>query len=1576
MKNSAERIQYITDYLSSYEAKINALNKAGLLDSATLFEIFAQNICRIWFGQKFSNLNDSRSNFPYVDLISEDKKLYVQVSTTNSVPNKIKHTLEKIKNNESDNSKNIEKLYFVTLSNASIKNIKDYCGESRIGKIDFKASENLITTDNILSRAKEDMDFQIALFNILWSESNSLIDITNNLSEAIDISKKLMNSNIDCLINNEYTIDRSDDINKIKNENCNFISIQGEAGCGKSALCKIMLKDEEMVLYARSEQFSEAHSLEDIWRINLRKAFSYLKYKNLFIYIDALEFIADCSKAKMNLLQQIYEIAKDYNNIYIITSCRTSDKKAFINIESKYNIKIYTVSLLSDQQIAKVAKKYNIIQELLNTKKYSQILNSPFYLNFIINKLNDFSKINDVESFRNLIWNEIICMKDKQLPNKVKHSDIRKAVEKITFNRARTFSTGVRKEEIDEDIVTILQSENIITSCSNKTIRLKNDIFEDICFEQFIDDKYDDCKSDYSFFFSEIEQFGRCIYRRYQIWIENKIFSKKNRDKFIYRLLTTDNIPPKWKTQTIIGIVKSNFCSELFEEYEYEFNKDLLSEFIRLTNKFAFEVSIHSLNDGNILSQLKPIGMGRPCLIDLLIKNKMYKDEAEEQAIFKLCTDYSNNPSICSEVAESACSILQFFIEKKMNNLSLKKSIYLADEINQYLLPLYKLSKYSYAWLQKFWSESIKGYLNNDISRASFDKNILKYILKNTVPELAEYLPNELCDVANTYWIKTPIQDQDIHSYKIRNIINTSDFGLSERSDYYPYEFKSINDNKFLYMLTIYNPSKALSWLIDLTNHMAESFKKSNPNNVYDITIWDSSPKKSKSYICNPNFWEVGIFKNAVCELIDDAIYLFTKIVINTINSNHQSKNEIIKFADDIKSEILKNSNNVMMLSIIGEIGRNCIDTIPGYSLFLASNIYLVQLDIQKMNILMPNKAMKLYENSIAQYSGVPGFNNRYKINATKRNSLYEIMLEAQSSELKEKAETILDYLYTSLSKENQNSSLYSLVRDMDLRIDSYNKSSNHQNSSDFQTTNDVQYPGNGNTQDILKIIDKTFTDKLENKSLPLKNCLHLINLFKNISTTIPTRAPAQQTLITLIVYVLEMSDITTSERSEVCNIWLDGINDIFNDKYFVFDVHATNYLYKQIEYDLEDSVKYKMKTQMLNCLLYQGQNGMLFTISSILKNYLMQNKKIAHQLFYTIIGLSEDRLAGYKHDSLKLKDLGLELDYLPNKSKPPIGANDICKDNKEEFYISREDTIIKTYLLEEKIKDISTWDIENCDLETLCFISNCGLDFYDYEFRMVMEKLFPYLLSTISSNYDYSEQLNVHAIHEIKTFISNSLSNQKNDTKIVDMLLNPKNFKKTSRNVYKIYESITYDLFATYVNSYNNKEKRKKCKSTILYIKNKINDICNEKVKNHISKMMFLQVGIFNQYNWNELPTEYSYSDKMFLNEVWSEFGWLHFNDLLNTIYQMNISKLLPEIILPLNITLRKYKEAYLDRNILNDDNKIILNEIITKAFMDFNDDIKGDSNLTEAFEEALNILIDFDISEAAVILDEFRVH
>jgi len=98
-----------------------------------------------------------------------------------------------------------------------------------------------------------------------------------------------------------------------------------------------------------------------------------------------------------------------------------------------------------------------------------------------------------------------MCLKEKRLLNGVKHSDIRKAIEKIVFDRAKNFLVGIKREKIGEEIVSILESENIITSCADNTIRLKYDIFEDICFERFIDSLYDDCKNDYDVFFSNLE---------------------------------------------------------------------------------------------------------------------------------------------------------------------------------------------------------------------------------------------------------------------------------------------------------------------------------------------------------------------------------------------------------------------------------------------------------------------------------------------------------------------------------------------------------------------------------------------------------------------------------------------------------------------------------------------------------------------------------------------------------------------------------------------------------------------------------------------------------------------------------------------------------------------------------------------------------------------------------------------------------------------------------------------------------------------------------------------------------------
>ena len=76
MLNSNERLDKIKQYLAQYVTQINLGNDAGLFDGAKMLELFAQEVCGIWFCQKFNNLNLIQRAYPYVDLVSYDRKIY------------------------------------------------------------------------------------------------------------------------------------------------------------------------------------------------------------------------------------------------------------------------------------------------------------------------------------------------------------------------------------------------------------------------------------------------------------------------------------------------------------------------------------------------------------------------------------------------------------------------------------------------------------------------------------------------------------------------------------------------------------------------------------------------------------------------------------------------------------------------------------------------------------------------------------------------------------------------------------------------------------------------------------------------------------------------------------------------------------------------------------------------------------------------------------------------------------------------------------------------------------------------------------------------------------------------------------------------------------------------------------------------------------------------------------------------------------------------------------------------------------------------------------------------------------
>jgi hypothetical protein len=129
MDQNVNKCHYVTDYLANYSRYLTALNKSGLTDAAVLFEMFAMKVCSLWYNQPFHNLNTTKANFSYVDLVSEDDSIFVQVSTVQNIPSKIKSTLQKIeqemKRNPNSHFAHVEKIKFFVTGNESVGRVRD-----------------------------------------------------------------------------------------------------------------------------------------------------------------------------------------------------------------------------------------------------------------------------------------------------------------------------------------------------------------------------------------------------------------------------------------------------------------------------------------------------------------------------------------------------------------------------------------------------------------------------------------------------------------------------------------------------------------------------------------------------------------------------------------------------------------------------------------------------------------------------------------------------------------------------------------------------------------------------------------------------------------------------------------------------------------------------------------------------------------------------------------------------------------------------------------------------------------------------------------------------------------------------------------------------------------------------------------------------------------------------------------------------------------------------------------------------------------------------------------------------------
>jgi len=1590
MLNSNERMGFIIEYMSSYDEKIKMANKNGLFDAAKMFELFAIEVCNVWFGQKFSNLNDETATYPYVDLISENRELLVQVSTVQDVPTKIKTTLEKIRDSKDKKCSDLKNIVFFVLSNNSIDKVREYSGDNQIGSISFTIKDNLITTNDIITKAQNDLNFQKKLYKVLKDEYENFNINIRKFKGALELSNSGL-KNIEGLIKGEYEIDRNEFLEKITKDNERYISIQGGAGSGKSVLCKKYVENEKLVLYARAERFLEESHIDDIWGCCIQDVLECINGKKLIFFIDALEFIADCAETKFELLQYLYDMAAEYQNVYIVTSCRTSDKNAFIKLETNFSIKIYEVGDITEDELALLMKQYPIIHKMYKTNSYVDLLKSPFYINLIVSNSMDIDNIGDENSLREYIWKNIICLEEKSRMYGILSNKVIETVEKIVFERARKFMLGIHKDDIDRDIMHALLSEGVIAQ-QGDYIRLKYDIFEDIFFEHYFDKAFDLCKGKYKTFYDEIENLGRCVYRRYQIWISNKMFIQVNRDKFLYSLTFSDEIPQSWKRQTEIGIVKSRFCDNYFEEQGSEIlEQGMLFDFVKNINLFAFEGELLHIRQESPQMKLSPIGNGRPCIIRLLKNEEIYKKNIiGRDDIVKLCLDYAKQEDKVAVIASDACAMMEYYVEYSLQESEQENYYKIIDEISSCLEALYRMADNSEEWLKKFFNTLINNYINGNRKSMRKSEDIMEWTLKNAYPALVAGLASELCSIADILWLRGKVDAEKFDFYRADRLSKGFEYGLSEKAEHYNYLYRTVYENAFLWNLFRLNFKVGFHWAIQFINRVILEYATNNPEYVIKIKVKISESNAIKEYWGNGNMWLAGIRDHNVPTLIGDVIFCLKEAIISSLEICKKDHEFTVAFANYVKETIYSKSNNIVLLTIIESIGMHFENELPGYALDLATSIELVHWDTTRYMLYKKNPTKELLERQILKTMGIPELKDRYELDKKCDLSIQEYVSHTQiyfDSMVQDKCYGILDYLYSIIKNDAENAQDYLQIQKMDMRGAKATKITDNIIMLEPQISGEAekivlrQEEFNKPKQRLNAAIKKC-NDNMVSGQIDLPSTLDAIKVILELMKDTDMAFQYENLLILLIASAINHQELENEKREKFCTIWINGIEKLFSNGNFLADIALMPVLLNQLENDVAIGIKNKIKKIVLDCLMYKGQHGVIDEMAKYVKRYLANHETLAQAVFNTIIKLSEDQMEHQKYNAnyLKVSKKDKEFIFNPNMQPKLSGIDRYIKDDDGNCYTSREEEIIDRYLLQEESLEIDVFDMSNYDISTICYVANCGLNFTNESFRMVIHEI---LLCVIDiwkytkRNYNAHEIFDVYQEHEIIELFQWKMIQTQDDAKMaIDILFEEIDFTKFTTDTIEFYQDIFGNFLCEFFDSYVDSKRRNICKKKILYIEKKVNDIDEEYVRIQLYKSLMLSVTRYCTGDWSKIKTNYSYVDKQFLNKQFTKYGKYHIKELLRTIYQMHMDELLPEILISIRNSFQNAKSEVNKFKKSIREQEAIVQLIILKSFITYSDKIKQDQELIEAYEDILEILINLNYEQAAVILDEFRIH
>ena len=1062
--------------------------------------------------------------------------------------------------------------------------------------------------------------------------------------------------------------------------------------------------------------------------------------------------------------------------------------------------------------------------------------------------------------------------------------------------------------------------------------------------------------------------YKRQVYRRYQIWISNKLFGDQDRVEFLHNLVFTDAIPLNWKKQTEIGIAKSKYCNDFFDEQGQNIiDSGQLWDFVNITNLFAFEAQIHFSTSEDPKLDFYPIGNGRPALIQLIYKYELFKNVKTERAqIVKLCQDYAKQRDDKKDAASSACAIATYYVDEILKEIDDHNYNHVIQDISPCLTIIYQMPTAVEDWLKTFLIHLSVFYTGDDQRRARIAEDMIQWTMENAYPQLVSALPKELCALFEVFWTYSTDTHEAFYQHRLEN---EQQYGLNKHAENYSYKFRTVESNPFLWNLFTINFSEGFDWAISFVNRSISTFAESSPQQIDKIQFYFTENKQTRTYWGNPNMWLAGIEDYNLPVLISDIIYLLKNVIIKNIAA-FLDKNDLgVMFANWVKKKLYSETNNIASLTIIEYVGMHFQQEIPGYALDLATSLPVLYWDIQRYAGLCNNPTRSLLKKQILLTVGIPSLKSRYEKDPACNRTLQEYVFTAQfhyNETLKQKCHQMLDYLYSWAADKELDAQGYLQIQKMDARkaeVETINENTIalkphiHGKAAEFVAQQTKSKPNDKLQSNKFQI----YLDRISKGNAKTADILMFIDIVIESIKHAPLGIQYENLLIHLIAVVLQDNTLDGNRRSSLCRLWINGIKKLFSNGTFAAEASLCSVLFQQLHSNATVETKNEIKLLILDLLLYQGQNGLISKISNYVKDFLAKEEELAHALLNTIIKLSEDKMHHQKYNANYLKDHSDRTteNFMPNLTPDLMYVDRLIRDDGEPVYANQKDAIVHRYLFEESDLEIKNFDMQNFDLSTLCRISNCGVRISNSLFNSLIHKIISCMVETWHfhySNHTHHETLNFDCAHEIVELYRRQMVQSSVDAECaIDLLFIEIDFSNFTDEAIKFYQDIFGNFLPEFLDTWQEPEQRRACKNKIRYLEQKVNSIKDKHVRIELYKSLFFSITRYCTMDLSKCPTNYSYEDICFLNEQFSKYGSFHLNELLQTIYQLHIDLLLPHILISIADCFNQAKSNLNQFGTIIRNNRRLVQLITHKAFVKYSEEIKRNHQLTLAYESIL---------------------